>query len=326
MEQNLHVRPWPIYCNDHCSLVQFYHNTDNNISHDHHHHSTTHKNLKLAFFLNLSFTIVEIIGGIFTNSLTILTDALHDLGDSVAIGISLYLEKVSEKETNDNFTFGFRRFSLLGALINALILIGGSTFMLTKSIPEIFDPSPSNGKGMLILAIFGVAVNGAAALKVKKGMSVNQKMVYLHLLEDAAGWLATIVGAVIMIFFDLPVVDPILSILITVYILYHVISSLRGVFRIMLQGAPKNIDLVSLRSKILKINGVEDILDFHYWTIDGENHIVTLHLIVSHDTSLKDQLKIKQSVRDVISNNNTRHLTIEFVSDSHEQDHNFIKH
>jgi cobalt-zinc-cadmium efflux system protein len=255
-----------------------------------------------------------------------LTDALHDLGDSVAIGISVYLQKVSEKETNDSFTFGFRRFSLLGALINALILIGGSTFMLTKSIPEIFDPSPTNGKGMLLLAILGVVVNGAAALKIKKGESVNQKMVYLHLLEDAAGWVATLVGAGIMIFFDLPVIDPLLSIIITVYILFQVISSLRGIFRIMLQGVPKNINLEDLRSKILKINGVEDILDFHYWSIDGENHIVTLHLIVSHDTSLKDQLKIKQGVRDVLTDKKTRHITIEFVSDPDDHDLKLIKH
>ncbi len=255
-----------------------------------------------------------------------MTDALHDLGDSAAIGIAWYLQKVSQRDTTNHFTFGFKRFSLLGALINALILIGGSTFMLTKSIPELFDPSPTDGKGMLVLAIVGIIVNGIAALKVSKGNSLNQKMIYLHLLEDAAGWLATLAGAILLIAFDLPIIDPLLSILITIYILYQVITSLIDVFKIMLQGVPENVKVEELKDKIFKVSGVEDIIDFHHWSIDGENHIATIQILLSSSKSWKDQLRIKKAVRNILSENNTNHITIEFIPKENQEDHSYIKH
>lgn len=308
---------WLIYCTLRFQNIV----KSRTISHQHHNHPS---DLRLAFFLNLSFTVIEVFGGIYTNSLTILSDALHDLGDSVGIGLSWYFQKFSGKGTSNQFTFGYRRFSLLGAIINALILISGSIIILTKSIPEIFNPSPTNSKGMLILAIAGVIVNGYAALKVKRGKSINQKMVYLHLLEDAVGWVATLVGALIMIFFDLPIVDPLLSVIITIYILVQVFSSLKDTFQIILQGVPEHANLPDLRGKISDIDQVEKVLDFHYWSMDGERHVVTIHVLVAKRLAPKCHVDIKKQIRALFPVQNTNHITIEIVTD--EEGHIPIEH
>lgn len=161
----------------------------------HHHHAT--QNIQLAFFLNLSFTLIEIIGGLWTNSLAILSDALHDLGDSIALGLSWYFAKVSQKPPDERFSYGYQRFSLLGALISSLILVVGSTIILFTAIPRLFHPEPVHVEGMLLLALLGVIINGVAVLKLKGGKTQNERVVMLHLLEDTFGWIAVlIVGGV----------------------------------------------------------------------------------------------------------------------------------
>ena len=189
-----------------------------------HNHSHNHSegNIKIAFFLNLGFTIVEIIGGLYTNSLAILSDALHDLGDSLSLGLSWYFQRLSKKGSTKKFSYGYKRFSLLGAIINSIVLVVGSIFILSKAIPELFNPEETNAQGMLYLAILGVVVNGAAVFKLRKGKSLNEKVVSLHLLEDVLGWVAVLIGSIVMIYFDLPFVDPLLSILISIFVLYNV--------------------------------------------------------------------------------------------------------
>lgn len=187
--------------------------------HHHHHHSTG--NIKVAFFLNLGFAIIEIIGGLFTNSLAILSDALHDLGDSLSLGLAWYFQKYSEKERDQKYTYGYQRFSLLGAYINTIILIIGSIFIIQKSVTRILHPEEVEALGMILLAILGILVNAAAVLKLQKGTSLNEKVVTLHLMEDILGWVVVLLGSILMYFIYLPIIDPILSLGISIYILYN---------------------------------------------------------------------------------------------------------
>ena len=162
--------------------------------HNHHRRGQSTKNLKVAFFLNLSFTVIEFIGGLITGSMAIMSDALHDLGDSISIGLSWYFQNLSEKKRDNTFSYGYKRFSLLGAIINAVVLLVGSVIIISKAAPAIMNPSQVNEKGMLYIAIFGVVVNGAAVLRLRKGSSINERVISLHLLEDVLGWVAVLIG------------------------------------------------------------------------------------------------------------------------------------
>ena len=197
--------------------------------HNHGHHHAT-GNIKVAFFLNLSFTIIELIGGFYTNSLAIMSDAVHDLGDSLSLGLSWYFQKVSNKKATTNFSYGFARFSLLGAIINSVVLTVGSIFIISEAIPRIISPEVSDAVGMMWFAILGIIVNGVAVLRLKRGTSINERVVALHLLEDVLGWVAVLIASIVMQFWDLPILDPILSLLIAAYVLFNVFKNIKESF------------------------------------------------------------------------------------------------
>ncbi len=277
--------------------------------HHHHHHGT--KNLKVAFFLNLSFTIIEIVGGLYTNSLAILSDALHDLGDSMTIGLSWYFQKLSEKGRDDLYSYGYKRYSLLGAIINAIVLLLGSAFILTKAIPGLLNPNETDAQGMLVLAVFGVIVNGAAMLKLKKGTSINEKVISLHLLEDVLGWAAVLIGSLIMMYFDAPWIDPLLSVLIAAFIIFNVVKNLRKSFSIILQATPKEVNIEGIHQKLLALPEITDVHDCHVWTMDGEYHVLSTHLRLDKDYSLTQIAEIKVQVKALLKTD-VQHVTIEF--------------
>ena len=218
----------------------------------HHHHEHTHStgNIRLAFFLNFFFAIIELVGGVLTNSVAILSDALHDFGDSVSLGIAWYLQKLSTKGRDRYYSYGYKRFSLLGAVFISVILLVGSVFVIKESVERIMDPQEPNAKGMFLLAIFGVLINGAAVLRLKKGSSLNERAVSLHMLEDVLGWIAVLIVSIVMMFVDLPVLDPLLSIGISLWILSNIYKNLKDTFRIFLQQVPQNIDLQTLENRI----------------------------------------------------------------------------
>ncbi|AWV98820.1 cation diffusion facilitator family transporter [Arcticibacterium luteifluviistationis] len=281
--------------------------------HHHHHghsHSHTHgtENISTAFWLNLSFTIIEIIGGIFTNSVAILSDALHDLGDSLSLGLAWYFQEKSNQGRDKTYTYGYKRFSMVGALVNSIVLVIGSVFMLTEAIPRLMNPEVSNAQGMIILAIFGVIVNGAAVFKLKKGTSLNERAVMLHLMEDVLGWVAVLVGAVLMYFFKWEIIDPLLSVGITGYVLYNVYGNLKGVFRVILQGAPENFDIDDIKPKLKTIEGVLNIHDVHVWSMDGEFNVMTVHAVVKENTN---RAAMKKAIRHELQHMDVEHVTIE---------------
>ena len=288
----------------------------------HHHHSHGHDhsegNIKIAFLLNLAFTIIEIIGGLYTNSLAILSDALHDLGDSLSLGLSWYFQRLSKKGRTPKFSFGYKRFSLLGAIINSIVLVVGAVIVLSHAIPQLWNPEESNAKGMMYLAILGVVVNGAAVLKLRKGESLNEKVVSLHLLEDVLGWVAVLIGSLIMMFFDAPIIDPLLSILITAFVLFNVYKNIKESMRIILQGTPSDVTIDEVKEEIVSIQNVTDIHDCHLWSMDGNYHILTAHVVLNDNYSLKELPPIKSKIFEAVEKYKIKHTTLSFELESEE--------
>ncbi|ANU20540.1 cation transporter (plasmid) [Planococcus maritimus] len=268
------------------------------------------KNIKLAFFINLLFSIGEFIGGFLINSVAIMSDAVHDLGDATALGLSWFLQKFSKKEGDQKFSFGYKRFSLLGALINALILIAGSVYIFFQAIPLLFNPEHSNAQGMVWFAIAGVLLNGFAAYRLHKGKSVNEGVLTWHLLEDVLGWVAVLIVGIVLLFKDIHILDPILSIAIALFILFNVFRNLSKTMKILLEGVPQEIDLDEVHSRIEKIPGVLSVKDLHIWSIDGEEHAMNVCLSVTGE-NLADSTAIKEKVRSTISDLQIIHSTIE---------------
>ncbi|WP_299989435.1 cation diffusion facilitator family transporter [uncultured Pontibacter sp.] len=278
--------------------------------HGHHHHHGS-DNIKVAFFLNLGFTVIEIFGGLWINSMAILSDALHDLGDSLSLGLAWYFDRLSRKGSDQQYSYGYKRFSLLGAVINSIVLLIGSGIVLWVSIPRLFNPEPVYAPGMIGFAILGVLVNGAAALRLNKGESLNERVAMLHLMEDVLGWAAVLVGGILLYFFDWPIIDPLLSVLITCFILYNVVRNLRKGLQILLQGTPANISLQEVRRRLQLLPEVRSVHDLHLWTLDGMSHVLTMHAVVNQNLSLEEAHGVKQRIRDTMQDAHIDHVTVE---------------
>lgn len=264
------------------------------------------KNIRTAFFLNLAFAFVELIGGIITNSVAILSDAVHDFGDSISLAIAWALQKKSNKAKDDKYSYGYKRFSLLSSVILSGILLVGSILILVEAIGRIFSPQEVNAQGMLWLAILGIIVNGLAALSVKRGKTLNERAVFLHIMEDVLGWIGVLGISIVMIFVNLPILDPILSISITIWVLYNVYKNLKATFNILLQAFPKDVDVKKLTKEIEEMDNVVSIHDLHIWTQDGNSHVMTLHIVAE-----KNYETIKNKVREIAKTFNIDHVTIE---------------
>lgn len=281
------------------------------MGHEHNHEHVRDGNIKFAFYLNLIFTILEIIGGVLTNSVAILSDAIHDLGDSMSLGLAWYLEKYSKKGPDQNFSFGYARFSLLGALINSLFLVVASVFVLSRSIPRIFQPEEVNAAGMLPFAILGILINGMAVIRLKKGTSLNEKVASWHLLEDVLGWIAVLLVSIILLFVDFPILDPILSILITIYVLYNVIKNVKELMRVFLQGVPKDLSIRDIEQKIQGVPMVLSVYHTHLWSLEGEKNQLSTHIIVRDEIQQKDVISTKADIRQIAKHMGIEHVTIE---------------
>ncbi|HET7361029.1 MAG TPA: cation diffusion facilitator family transporter [Salinimicrobium sp.] len=281
-----------------------------------HQHASGGKNLRTAFFLNLGFTIFEFIGGFYVNSVAIVSDAVHDLGDSLSLGVSWYLQKKSNKESNSKFSFGYKRFSLLGALINSLVLIAGSVYVISEAVGRILKPEHSNATGMIIFAIVGVAVNGFAAYKLSHGKSMNEKVVSWHLLEDVLGWVAVLIVAIVLKFKDIHYLDPALSLLITAYILWNVLKRLKDTLFIFLQGVPEDIDVEEIKTEILAIKKVASMHHLHVWSLEGDNNVFTAHIKLENIHRFQELLEVKKQVKEILKKYKFHHYTIETELDT----------
>jgi cobalt-zinc-cadmium efflux system protein len=281
------------------------------ITTEHESHSDSAKNISLAFFLNLSFTLLEIIGGLWTNSVAVLSDALHDLGDSISLGLAWYLERYSQRASDRSYSYGYGRFSLLGALINSAILIGGSLYILSQAVPRLFAPEATYAPGMLLMAIVGIAVNGLAVLRLKRSHSLNVQVVTWHLLEDVLGWVAVLLVSIILLFTQVYILDPILSILITLYVLYNVLTRLKKTMVLFLQGVPENIDLPAFEQHVLALDKVQSTHHTHVWSLNGDDHVLSTHVVLDNSTTREESIQVKNAVKALTENLNIQHITVE---------------
>lgn len=264
------------------------------------------KNILIAFILNLVFSLFELIGGFFTRSIAILSDSIHDFGDALSIGLSYFLEKKSKKKPDYNYTYGYVRYSVMGSIITTFILLFGSLFVILESIKRIINPVDINYNGMIIIAIFGVLINFMATYFTREGDSLNQKAVNLHMLEDVLGWIVVLVGSILMKLTNISIIDPILSLFVAIFILYHVFKNLKEILDLFLEKTPKNIDINKIKEKILRIDNVYDVHHIHVRSIDGFNNFATLHVVVK-----KYSKETKDKIREKLKECHIVHSTIE---------------
>jgi cobalt-zinc-cadmium efflux system protein len=274
--------------------------------------STAERRIGFAFFMNLAFALVETVGGVWTNSMAVLSDALHDLGDCAALGFGWHFQRVSRRTGDDTYTFGYRRFSLLIALMMSLLLLGGGIVVMYRAVPRLFAPEATNASGMLILAGVGIFANGVAALRMRGGRSLSERLVTWHLLEDVLSWAAVLVAALVMSFLDLPILDPILSILITAYVFWNVAKRLRETLVILLQGVPPGVRLEDVEETIRRIPGVCDVHHVHIWSQDGEHHVLTGHVVTPEVGSYERISELRRRVKEEVKQFGIGHTTLEF--------------
>lgn len=282
--------------------------------HDHSHlKDESASRIGMAFFLNVIFTIIEFVGGWLTNSTAIMADAVHDLGDSLSIGSAWLLNRLGKKSADSEFTYGYRRLSLFGALINSLVLIAGSIWVLSEAIPRLANPVMPVTEGMLALAILGVTVNGIAAYRLSKGDTLNEKILNWHLLEDVLGWLAVLIISIVLQFADWPILDPLLSVGFTLFILLNVIRNFWVIGKLFFQAVPDKALHKEIEHKLLAIDGVSDIHHQHLWSLDGEQHVLTAHIVADHDGGFgpDSYCTIKHSIAMALENYPLAHTTIE---------------
>lgn len=287
--------------------------------HNHHHHHadvtfTGEDSTRIgwAFWLNFIFTIIEFIGGWLTNSMAIMADAVHDLGDSLSIGLAWYLSKLGHKASTEKYTYGFKRLSLMGAMINGLILVLGSAWVLSEAIPRLYKPEMPVTEGMIGLAILGILVNGFAAYKLHGGHSMNEKVLNWHLIEDAMGWVAVLVVAIVLHFVEWPILDPILSIGFTLFILINVVKYVVQTMSLFLQGVPDVSTRKAISQALLSIEHVEELHHLHFWSLDGEQHVLTVHIVINCSIDNQKLRQLKAEVHNRLAPFSLAHTTVEF--------------
>ena len=267
----------------------------------------TEKNILIAFILNISFSIFELFGGILTNSVAILSDSVHDLGDAISIGISYFMEKKSKKHADNKYTYGYGRYSVLGGTITTTILLVGSILVIAGAIKRLINPVEVNYRGMIVFAIVGVILNFIAAYVTREGDSINQKSVNLHMLEDTLGWVVVLIGAIIMNFTDIKIIDPIMSIGVAIFILIHTKKNFKKVLDLFLEKTPENINIDELKKHLLEIKDVDDIHHIHIWSMDGINNYATMHIV----SKTKNIVKLKKEIREELEEHNICHAILE---------------
>ena len=270
----------------------------------------TEKNILFAFILNLAFSVFEFFGGIFTGSVAILSDAVHDIGDAASIGASYFLEKKSRKQPDESHTYGYARYSVIGSVITTLILLFGSVAVIYNAVVRIISPTTINYNGMIIFAIIGVCVNFGAAMLTREGDSLNQKAVNLHMLEDVLGWAVVLIGAVVMRFTDFYIIDPLMSIGVAIFILINAIRNLKEALDLFLEKTPHGIDVCEIKEHICHIDGVLDVHHVHVWSMDGQSNYATMHVVAKGDFH-----DLKEKIREELREHGIGHATLEFENE-----------
>lgn len=266
----------------------------------------TEKNILVAFILNLAFSVFEFIGGAVTGSVAIISDAVHDIGDAVSIGLSFFLERKSKKQPDETYTYGYARYSIIGSMITTVILLVGSAVVLFNAVSRLLYPVEINYNGMILFAVVGTAVNLCAAWFTKGGESLNQKAVNLHMLEDVLGWIVVLIGAVIMRFTDISFLDPLMSIGVALFIIVHAVGNLKEILDLFLMKVSRGMDCDEIKEHISGIDGVLDVHHLHLWSMDGHSNYATMHIVTDADAHA-----IKGKIREELKEHGIGHATLE---------------
>ena len=270
----------------------------------------TERNILIAFILNLAFSIFEFFGGIFTGSVAIVSDAIHDIGDAASIGVSYFLEKKSKRQPDEKYTYGYARYSVIGSVFTTLILLVGSLIVIYNAVVRIINPVEINYSGMMLFAIVGVCVNLCAAFFTREGGSMNQRAVNLHMLEDVLGWVVVLIGSVVMRFTDIAVIDPLMSIGVAIFIFVNAVKNLKEVLDLFLEKTPGDIDIAEIKEHLCEIEGVLDVHHIHVWSMDGQHSYATMHVVASGEPH-----HVKEEIREELREHGILHATLELEAE-----------
>lgn len=268
------------------------------------------KNILIVFLLNLCFSVFEFVGGIFTGSVAIISDSVHDIGDAISIGVSFFLERKSNKQPDATHTYGYARYSVIGGAVTSLILLFGSIMVIHNAILRIINPTPIDYNGMILFAIIGVTVNLISAFFTRDGHSLNQKAVNLHMLEDVLGWIAVLVGAIVMCFTDFALIDPVMSIGVSLFILINAVNNLKEVLNLFLEKTPHGVDIDKIKDHISEIDCVIDVHHIHVWSMEGFHNYATMHIVTNTDSH-----EIKEKIREELRKLGIGHTTLELEAE-----------
>lgn len=281
-------------------------------NHPPHTHFDSQRNLLIAFVMNLFLAAIEFAGGLWVGSMAVLSNAIHDAGDAMSLGLGYFLQRRSERGPSEQFSYGMRRLSLLSAFISGLVICGGAIIIIMESVERFSHPSEVNAGGMLVLAIGGIVINGFAAWKLGHGHSHNEKMMSWHLIEDVMGWAAVLIGAACIHFFQIKWMDAALGVAISLFVSFNVLRQLVKTSALFLQGNPDPLKLREFREAISNLPEVIGLHDLHFWSLDGEHHVLSMHVVTS--LPLTQSFVLKNQIREQSYRLGEVHLTIEVES------------
>jgi cobalt-zinc-cadmium efflux system protein len=285
--------------------------------HDHSIENKNLENIKFAIVINLLLAFIELAGGIFSNSVSIISNAIHDMGDSIAFSFSYFSEKYANtKNVSKNYTYRLNRLPLFSALLSSFIILTGSAIVLYQAIPRLFEPEEPKAEIMFLIAVLGITANGIALIRLRKNTGINSKVLSLHTLEDFLGWIAILIGAVLIRYFNLFIIDPLLSIVITVYILFGVIKNLREIYHLFMQKSPEAVNAAEVMEFLNGFSEIKGIYDLHIWSLEGTHHILTAHIQVSDEIENSELKNLKADIREGIKKFGYIHSTLEVERES----------
>jgi len=275
----------------------------------HHHHKKAGENLAFVFFVNLTFNIIVILGGLATNSMAILADCIHDLADTISIAFAWILEKVSQKDSTEKYSYGYQRFSILGAVVISVFVIVMAFVILQEAIPRLFSPEGVDAEGMLVIAVVGLIFKSISVYRLHKGETFNEKAIFLHQLGDIFEWLAILILSAVLIFWDgAPYLDPFVSIGIALWLIFNLGRNLYKSLEVLLQKTPDYFDVDQFKGQILSIDGVNGIDDFHIWSLDGIDSVMTLKVDVDFGKNVE---LIKKEIYEISHEYHIVDITVE---------------
>ncbi len=275
----------------------------------HHHHKKAGENLAFVFFMNLAFNIIVIVGGLATNSMAILADCIHDMSDTISIALAWALEKVAQKDSTDKYSYGYQRFSILGAVIISVFVIIMAFVILQEAIPRLFAPEGVDAQGMLLVAIVGIVFKSVSVYRLHEGETFNEKAILFHQLGDVFEWIAILVLSLVLMIWDgAPYLDPFVSIGIALWLIFNLGRNLYKSVEVLLQKTPDNFDVDEFKTQILSIEGVKNIEDFHIWSLDGIDSVMTLKVNVDFKKNVEE---IKHEIYSISNRYHVVDITIE---------------